>query len=115
MRDDVQRLHDIFEAIERIDRHAAKGRDAFVTDELLQTWFSHHLQIIGEAARGLSKLFRDKNPEVPWQKIIGMRNVLVHGYFGIDRDVVWEVVERDMPALKENIARMLSQSENNNP
>lgn len=111
MRDDTQRLQDILEAIERIDRHAAKGRDAFVADELIQTWITHHLQIIGEAARGLSSAFREKHTDAPWQQIIGMRNVLVHGYFGIDHDVIWEVVERDLPSLKENIVFILGSSE----
>ena len=57
-------------------------------DELIQTWFTHHLQIIGEAVRGLTSTFRENNPEAPWQQIIGMRNVLVHGYFSVDHDVV---------------------------
>ena len=112
MRDDTQRLLDILEAIERIERHATKGRGAFAADELIQTWFTHHLQIIGEAARGLTSMFRENYPEAPWKQIIGMRNVLVHGYFGVDQDVVWEVIERDLPDLKDNIVRIIGKSEN---
>lgn len=52
------------------------------------------MQIIGEAARALSSDLKDQHPEMPWSKIIGMRNILVHDYFGIDVDVVWAVVER---------------------
>ena len=59
------------------------------------------LQIIEEAVRGISSEFRAANPEVPWSDIIGMRNILVHHYFGIDRDAVWNVLEDDLPALKE--------------
>ena len=60
----------------------------------------YHLQIIGEAVRGLSSEFVAANSEVPWSDIIGMRNILVHHYFGIDRDAVWNVIEDDLPALE---------------
>ena len=51
---------------------------AFDQDELIQTWVVHHLQIIGEASRGISQSFRDQYPTIPWTKIVGMRNILVH-------------------------------------
>ncbi len=63
----------------------------------------HHLQIIGEAVRGISPEFRAANPDIPWSDIIGMRNILIHHYFGIDRAAVWNVVERDLPALKRQL------------
>ena len=107
MRDDQERLRDILEAIARIENHAAKGRQAFEQDELIQTWIVHHLQIIGEACRGLSEDFRTQRSEVPWGHIIGMRNILVHHYFGIDIPIVWSAVERDLPDLKGKITNML--------
>ncbi|BDA70973.1 nucleotidyltransferase [Calothrix sp. PCC 7716] len=103
MRDNREKLHDILEAIERIDRYAVQGREAFEENELIQTWFIQHLQIIGEAARALSAEIREQNPEVPWSQMIGMRNVLTHNYFEIDLDVVWLVVERELPKLKPQI------------
>jgi uncharacterized protein with HEPN domain len=103
MRDYNERLLDILEAIERIEKYAARGCEAFERDELIQTWIVHHLQIIGEAARALPDSIREKYPEVPWSKIIGMRNILVHTYFGIDVDVVWAVVVNDLPDLKQKI------------
>jgi len=107
MRDDRERLLDVQEAIERIERYTARGQEAFERDELIQTWVIHHLQIIGEAARALSPSFLQQHPEVPWPQIIGMRNILVHHYFGIDVAVVWSVVERDLPLLKQQMASML--------
>jgi uncharacterized protein with HEPN domain len=107
MRDDRRRLLDILEAIEHIERYAARGREAFERDELIQTWILHHLQIIGEAARSLTLEFRKNHAEVDWGRIIGARNVLVHHYFGIDKEVVWRVVEEDLPALKSQIASTL--------
>lgn len=103
MRDDKERLKDIIEAIERIEKHSVKGRKVFEKDELIQNWIVHHLQIIGEATRSLSSRYRDKNSDIPWPKIIGMRNILVHNYFGIDIDAVWSAVENDLPGLKEKI------------
>jgi uncharacterized protein with HEPN domain len=81
MRSDRERLLDILEAIDRIDTHKGEGRSEFETDELLQIWFVHHLQIIGEAASRLSDEIRTQHPEVPWGQMIGMRHILVHGYF----------------------------------
>ncbi len=78
MRRDRQRLEDILEAIERIEKYASGGRESFDRDELVQTWIVHHLQIIGEAARGLSDEFRSAHPDVPWAQIAAMRNILVH-------------------------------------
>jgi uncharacterized protein with HEPN domain len=67
----------------------------------------HHLQIIGEAANGLPERFRVSHPEVPWDQIIGTRHVLVHGYFEIDLDIVWAVIEKDLPPLKRAIEAIL--------
>ena len=103
MRDDRERLLDVIEAIERIERVSSRGREYFYVDEMAQVWVIHHLQIIGEAVRGISSEFRAKKQEIPWSEIIGMRNVLIHHYFGIDRDAVWNVVEHDLPELKRQI------------
>lgn len=65
MRDDREKLQDTLEAIERIDRYAVQGRQAFEQDELIQTWFTQNLQIIGEASRSLGSAIREQHPEVP--------------------------------------------------
>ena len=102
MRDDRERLLDIHEAIERIEKYAdQRGRETFERDELIQTWVLHNLQILGEAARAISADFKQQHPEVSWQQIAGMRNILVHDYFGIDAAIVWEVVARELPVLKQ--------------
>jgi uncharacterized protein with HEPN domain len=107
MNRDYQRLLDIQEAIERIEKYAAQGRDAFNDEELIQTWVVYHLQIIGEAIGKLSDELKILYPEVPWKKIRGMRNILVHDYFGIDLDIVWRVIEVELPDLKDHICSML--------
>ncbi|HEX3100251.1 MAG TPA: HepT-like ribonuclease domain-containing protein [Pyrinomonadaceae bacterium] len=111
MRDDRERLLDILEAIERIEKYTARGRSVFDEDELIQTWVLHHLQIIGEAVRALSPETTSKTEEIEWSRIVGMRNILVHNYFGIDTEVVWAVIENDLQTLKSNIKEFL----NDNP
>ncbi len=107
MRSDKNRLQDALEAIERIERYAQRGRAAFDSDELLQAWVIQHLEIIGEACRGLSASTREAHPEVDWRRIVAMRNILTHGYFQIDRDVVWFAVQNDLPSLKAGIRAIL--------
>ena len=107
MRDPKERLRDILEAIAAIDRYVDEGREAFEASELLQGWFVRNLQIIGEAARALPTDSRDLAPEVPWRNIMGMRNILVHGYFDIDSDIVWLAVTNDLPQLRLAVKELL--------
>ncbi|MGI8911086.1 MAG: HepT-like ribonuclease domain-containing protein [Rubrobacteraceae bacterium] len=90
-----------------IERYRDRGRSGFERDELLQSWFLRHLQIIGEAARALPEDVRGLAPEIPWSNIIGMRNILVHGYFDIDTGIVWDAAMRDVPAIKPAVERLL--------
>lgn len=115
MRRDEDRLLDILEAIERIRRHTARGREAFDADELIQTWVVHHLQIIGEAASRLSDQAKHATPQVSWRSIVGMRNVLVHGYFAIDLEAAWTVVERDLASLESAIRHYVELQEAGGP
>ena len=107
MRDIEERFLDMLEAIQRIDKYAARGRQAFAADELIQTYIVHNLQILGEAAAKVSTIQQAEYPDLPWPKMIGMRNVLVHNYFNIDLDIVWQVVESELPALQEKIIRIV--------
>lgn len=113
MRDDREWLQDIWGAIDSIERYAAPGKEAFEHDELVQIWIVYHLQVIGEAASRLGDDLRNRHPEVPWRRIIAIRNALVHGYFGLDLQEVWMAVERDLPKLKQqvkNIQKVLEES-----
>jgi len=101
MRSDIERLKDIQEAIIAIEKYAEQGRSAFENNELIQTWVLHHLLMLGEAASRITDEFQQKHSEIPWSKIIGMRNILVHDYFGIDFEIVWGVVEKELPQLKQ--------------
>ena len=90
MRNDREWLLDILEAIEKIEKYSTQGYRNFRDDELLQVWVIHYLLVIGEASNHLSKSLMDRNTDVPWADIVGLRNILVHQYFGIDLGRVWE-------------------------
>ncbi len=107
MREDRDRLLDVLEAIDRIDRYARRGWDEFATNELVRVWVVHHLEIIGEAVRGLSAEFQRAHPEVPWRAIAAMRNVLAHEYFDVDLQEVWAAVENELPALRVAVTEIL--------
>jgi len=107
VRDPQARLEDVLEAIGNIERYASRGRDAFERDELIQSWCVRHLQIIGEAARGLPQEVKDKATGIPWARIVGMRHILVRDYFGIDTNAVWDAVESDLPSLKRRVETLL--------
>ena len=100
-------LEDILEAIDNIQKYISRGKESFQNEELIQTWMIHHLQIIGEAARKNSNSFKTSNSNIPWNKIIAMRHILVHDYFGIDMNEVWSSIEKDIPELKIQIQKIL--------
>ena len=107
MRSDRERLLDMLDAIAQIQKYAVRVRQVFDDDELIQTWIVRHLQNIGEAASKISSATRLARPKVAWANIVAMRNIIVHEYFGIDRDEVWSTVEFDLPTLKRQIEAML--------
>jgi uncharacterized protein with HEPN domain len=108
MRKASARLKDILEAIEKIESYSEQGEERFRADELIQVWCVHHLQLIGEAARALPAETHQEFPEVPWREIIGMRHILVHQYFGVELDVIWNAITNDLQPLKDAIESALA-------
>ncbi|MDO8587754.1 MAG: DUF86 domain-containing protein [Armatimonadota bacterium] len=100
MRDDREKLLDILEAIEKIEDRTMGDKGLFQHDEVIQVWALYHIQIIGEAASRLSESLQAKYAHVPWPDIVAMRNVIVHHYFGVDLDQIWDAITNDLPALK---------------
>ena len=110
MRDDRAWLLDIEEALLHIQKYAARGEKAFHEEELIQIWIIHYIQIAGEAANQLSDTLKKNHPEIPWRSIIGMRNVLVHQYFGLDLDEIWDTASTDLPLLRVKIQELLAEN-----
>ena len=107
MRNFRDRLEDILDAIDQIEVEAVKGRAAFDSSSLIQVWMVHHLMIIGEAVRAIDPAVKQRYPSIPWRQIAGMRNVLVHDYFRINQEIVWETIEKHVPPLKAEVRRIL--------
>ncbi|MGM0576194.1 MAG: HepT-like ribonuclease domain-containing protein [Myxococcota bacterium] len=107
MGDDATYLLHIRDACERIESYTTGGRDVFLTDRKTQDAVIRNIEIIGEATKNLSTRFRHAHPDVPWRRMAGMRDRVIHGYFGVDLELVWEVVERHLPPLKDRIDRLL--------
>ena len=81
------------------DKAHGLSREAYDADENLRLALIHLIQVIGEAARQVSREFSDQHPEIPWANVIGMRHKVVHDYLGVDEDIVWQVVIEDLPKL----------------
>jgi uncharacterized protein with HEPN domain len=102
-------VSDILGAIAKIKGRITDSADAFRQDEMVQVWVIHHLQVIGEAARGMSQSLRERHPEVPWPEIVALRNILVHEYFGLNMQQVWTMTQKDLPELEEQVQRIRSE------
>ena len=98
-------IEDIWESIDKIERYISGfDRKAFLNDEKTVDSVIRNLEIIGEAAKRLPEDFKTRHPEIAWHRIVGLRNRIVHNYFGIDLDIVWEILQRELPELKEKIS-----------
>jgi uncharacterized protein with HEPN domain len=80
-------------------------------ENLVQDGTIRQLEVTGEAAKWLSEEFKEEHPDVPWRDMAGMRDRLIHGYFGVDLDAVWETVDRDIPQLKKYIRDIVGKME----
>ncbi len=107
MNDDRAYLEHIRDAIARIESYAEAGEDSFTADTKTQDAVIRNLEIIGEAVKGLSPALKEANSDIPWKRIAGMRDQLIHGYFGVNIDLVWGVVAHEMPLLKSKVEKLL--------
>ena len=108
MRTDTAKLKDILEAIQFINSNIPKDNSLYNLSELELIGIVHMLQVIGEAARSLSTDLKEKNPEVEWFKVIGMRNIIVHEYFRVDYSVIENVIKQNLPVLQQQIEAILN-------
>lgn len=100
LKDDKIRIQHILDAArEAVNFAKGHGRADLDTDRKLNLSLVRLLEIIGEAARGISPQFRDEQPELSWKSMAGMRDRLIHGYFDVNIDVVWQTVTEDLPPL----------------
>jgi uncharacterized protein with HEPN domain len=99
--------HILVEADYLVERSAGLEYDGFAADETLRRAFVRSLEIIGEAAKHVSEDFRTQHPTVEWRAMAGMRDRLIHDYFGVDFELVWDVVHNHIPKLRAQIGAIL--------
>jgi uncharacterized protein with HEPN domain len=107
MKEDRIYLLHVLDAIRYILEYTAAGKESFFTDRKTQDAVVRNLEIIGEAIKRVSSPLKDAHPEISWKPIAGMRDKLIHDYFGINLRLVWDVVERDLPALQLKLTQLL--------
>jgi uncharacterized protein with HEPN domain len=102
-------LNDILEAISMIEEYT-RGLDKsdFEKDRIVQDAVVRRFEIIGEATKNIPPVFKKKYPEIPWRDVAGFRDVLIHGYFGVDVNRVWGVIEDYLPKLKSQISKIMA-------
>lgn len=111
MTDDRAYLLHIRDCADRIVEYTRDGRNTFANDRKTQDAVMRNLEVIGEAVKGLSDSLKAAHPAIPWKRIAGMRDVLIHHYFGVNLDTVWEVVENHLPTLREAVDALLRPEE----
>lgn len=109
MKDDGVYLLHLRDAIDAVLSYTAAGREDFLADRKTQDAVVRNLQVIGEAVKRLSDNLKQAHPDVAWRQIAGMRDKLVHDYFGVDLDLVWQVVEHELPTLRQRVGTILLQ------
>lgn len=106
---DKLRLIHILESIEEIEKYTAgQNLENFMQNSMMKFASVKQIEIIGEAANHITEETKYKFSEIQWRQITGLRHVLVHEYFGIDSNIIWQIIKDDIPALKMNIQEVLS-------
>ncbi len=108
MSDDRLYLIHIAESIEKIEDYTRGGRDVFMDSLMAQDAVVRNFEVIGEAVKQIPGFLKEKRPDIPWRRIAGLRDVLIHQYMSVDLEAVWAIVEEDLPILKQAVTEILA-------
>jgi uncharacterized protein with HEPN domain len=100
MRRDKIYIGQIIVAIEKIEDYTKEGQEAFKNAEIIQDAVIRNIEVVGEVAKKISNVFKEQNSNIPWRKMAGIRDVLIHDYDSIDMNIVWNVVANELPKIK---------------
>ena len=110
MRNDKLYLKDILKAINKIDQYTENlSKEEFKEKEMIADAVLRNIEIIGEAANQLSERIYEKYDEIPWSRMIGLRNIVTHKYFGVDLNIIWEITTVNIPQVKPEIQKILKE------
>jgi Uncharacterized conserved protein len=105
-------FEDVLESIEKIRRYVDKASfDEFLENEMLIDAVVRNLEIIGEAAAHVTPETRIKYPDVEWKKVVGLRNILIHNYSGVDLEIVWDIIKNRLDPLEAKVRQALNEEE----
>lgn len=100
-------LNDMLDSIDRIEQYTeGMSFESFSNDQKTIDAVARNLQIIGEAASRLPEEFKEKHSNLEWHKIVGLRHRIVHDYFGMDIEIIWQILAKDLPGLRQNLSRI---------
>jgi len=100
-------IEDILESIKLIEKYlGSSSKEDLNNNQKLKDSIIRRLEIIGEAVKNIPEDFRKKYPNVPWKKIAGLRDIIIHSYFNINLDITWEIIKKDLPDLKAKIQKI---------
>ncbi|MBW4625208.1 MAG: DUF86 domain-containing protein [Brasilonema octagenarum HA4186-MV1] len=111
MRDNRLYLSNIKDCIERIESYTCDGKEAFMQTPMIQDAVIRNFEIIGEATKRLSPELRAAYPDIPWQQIAGLRDVLIHNYLRVNLSRIWGIIEQNLPELKKIVEAILKEFE----
>ncbi len=111
MKQDSVYLRHILDAINKIESYISVGHDAFFSQTHWQDAVIRQLEILGEATKRLSPALRSRYPDIPWKRMAGLRDVLIHDYFGVDLNMVWQIAQEYLPKLRAEIEAMFLSEE----
>jgi uncharacterized protein with HEPN domain len=112
MKNDLLYLSNIQECITAIESYTCEGKKVFLQTRMIQDAVIRNFEVIGEATKRLSPQTKEKYPEVPWRRIAGLRDVLIHDYLRVDLEEVWGVISDYLPELKDKVEKIVEEMNN---
>ncbi len=106
-KDDSLFIRHILESIDAIEEFSKNiSKEELILNRMKQSAIVREIEIIGEAAKNISEVFKSQHKEIPWKEIVGTRDKMIHHYFGVDMNVVWYIIKIDLPDLRKNLERI---------